>query len=111
MNIGLELEGYNIYYAPAGTSNWTTKPIITQEMFAREAPNLLPPIYDNYRAEWTCAFGIEDLTANNVISEEDICENDQLKVVPVFSSGEGGADTWSDPVLLPFPPNARPTAA
>ncbi|MCD6282618.1 hypothetical protein J7J84_03295 [bacterium] len=106
INYGLVLEGYNVYYAPAGTNDWTEEPVLTlDDDTYREEPEEEYPYYDNYRAEWGREFEEED-----DLPDIEVETNDKLMVVPVFNTGEGGEDTWSDVVYFTLPPNAKPTA-
>ena len=52
VNFGLVLEGYNVYYAPAGTNDWTEEPVLTLDYDTyREEAGEEYPYYANYRAE------------------------------------------------------------
>lgn len=105
VNFGLVLEAYNVYHAPAGNNNWTEEPVFTWDASTyREEPGEEYPYYANYRAIWEDEFEEEDLP------DIEVETNDKLMVVPVFNTGEGGVDTWSDPMYFTLPPNVKPTA-
>ncbi len=93
-NFFLQIEGYNVYYLPAGQSNWANATKVAEWGLDKRTTQ-------DFRALWR-----GELTQSEL--PDNLHNNDQIRVKPVFGTGE--SDTWSDTVYLEIPPDQLPIA-